>query len=180
MKNSGRMTSTRKMVHLGLLVAMAMALHIFEGMFPIPAPFPGAKLGLANVISLFAVAAFGLKEAVLISVLRTVLGSLMVGTFFNVTFFLSFSGAVASTIVMGLVYRVFSQTFSLVGVSILGALTHNVVQVFVASAFVGTLGILFYLPYLLIFALPTGFFVGLVTQQLLRHTRIMPSAVVSS
>lgn len=164
-------SETRKLVYLGLMVGMAMGLHIFESMFPIPAPFPGAKLGLANIITLFVVVAFGPKEAVVVTLMRTILGSLMMGTFFSITFFLSFFGGIASSLVMGITYRFLRDSFSLVGISVLGALTHNVVQVGVAAYFVSTAGIFFYLPYLLLFALPTGFFVGLVTKQMTRYYR---------
>ncbi len=168
-----KVSDTRKMVYLGLMVGMAMGLHIFESMFPIPAPFPGAKLGLANIVTLFVVVNFGPKEAVVVTVLRTVLGSLMTGTFFNIPFFLSFSGGVTSSLMMGVTYKVLRDSFSLVGISILGALTHNVVQVAVAAYLVSTAGIFVYLPYLLLFALPTGFFVGIVTRQMLRYYRII-------
>ncbi len=164
-------SKTRKLVYLGLMVGMAMGLHIFESMIPIPAPFPGAKLGLANIVTLFVIVNFGPKEAVMVTIMRTLLGSLMTGTFFNITFFLSFAGGVTSSLVMGVAYQFLRDNFSLVGISVLGALTHNVVQVAVAAYFVSTAGIFFYLPYLLLFALPTGFFVGMVTKQMLRYYR---------
>ena len=164
-------SKTRRLVYLGLMVGMAMGLHIFESMFPIPAPFPGAKLGLANIITLFVVVNFGTREALVVTVIRTVLGSLMVGTFFSIPFFLSFTGGVMSSLVMGLSYHLFRGSFSLVGISVLGALTHNAAQTAAAAYLVNTAGIFFYLPYLLLFALPTGFFVGLVTKQMLRYYR---------
>ena len=160
---------TRKMIYLGLMVGLAMGLHVFEMMLPIPYLFPGAKLGLANIITLFVVINFGVKEAIIVSFLRTVLTSLLIGTFFNITFFLSFSGAIVSALVMGLVYRVAKQHLSLVGISIIGALAHNIAQVAVASQIVGTYGIFVYLPHLLFFSLPTGLFVGMVTRQMNKH-----------
>lgn len=165
------MNKTRRTVYLGLMVGLALGLHIFEAMLPLPHLFPGAKLGLANIVSLYVILNFGVKEAVLISLLRTVLGSLFAGTFLTITFFLSFTGGVASAIVMGLVYLLLKDHVSVIGISILGALTHNVAQILVAAYFVGTFGIIVYLPYLLVFALPTGFFVAVITQQMQRYTK---------
>ncbi len=161
-------SNTQRMIHLSLMVGLAMGLHIFESFLPMPYLFPGAKLGLANIVTLFVMVSFGVKAAILISVLRTILGSLLIGTLLNITFFLSFSGSLVSALIMGLAYVYLKNHLSLMGISILGALTHNLAQVAVAAYFIGTVGIFIYLPYLLIFALPTGFFVGIVTAQLLR------------
>ena len=159
---------TYRLVRLALFVALAIMLHIFEAMLPLPYLFPGAKLGLANIISLLVLLLFGFKDALLVSFLRIILGGLMSGTFLTITFWLSFSGGIASTLVMGAGYRLASGEISTVGLSIIGALTHNLAQITVAALMIGNWGILVYLPYLIFFALPTGFFVGLVTNQLQR------------
>ncbi|NLN16228.1 MAG: Gx transporter family protein [Firmicutes bacterium] len=143
-------------------------LHIFEAMLPLPYLFPGAKLGLANIISLFVLLLFGFKDALLVSFLRTILGGLMSGTFLTITFWLSFSGGIASTLVMGACYRLAKGDIGTIGLSVVGALTHNLAQITVAALLIGNWGIFVYLPYLIFFALPTGFFVGLVTNQLER------------
>jgi heptaprenyl diphosphate synthase len=70
---------------------------------------------------------------------------------------------------MGLLYRYGSKYFSMLGISLVGALTHNVAQLVVASYIIQTVGIFAYLPYMLFFALPTGAFVGLVTAQVNKH-----------
>lgn len=130
---------------------------------------PGFKLGLANIITLYVVVNFGIRDAVVVSILRTTLGSLLAGTFMTVTFFFSFAGGLASAIVMGLVYKFGSTFFSLLGISLVGAVTHNVAQLLVASVVIETVGIFAYLPYMLFFALPTGAFVGLVTGQVHKY-----------
>ncbi len=167
-------SNTQKTIHLGLMVGLAMGLHVFESFLPLPYLFPGAKLGLANIVTLYVIVSFGIKEAVLISVLRTVLGSLLIGTLLNITFFLGFFGGLASALVMGILHHLFRDHVSLVGISIIGALTHNITQVGVAAYFLGTLGFFFYLPYLLIFSLPTGLFVGVATAGLLRKNMLKP------
>lgn len=165
---------TRRVVYLGLSTGLALGLHIFEGLIPMPTDLivPGFKLGLANIVTLYVVMNFGTRDAIWVSILRTVLGSLLSGTFMTVTFFFSFSGGLASAIVMGLLYKFASKFFSMLGISLVGALTHNVAQLVVASYVIQTLSIFAYLPYMLFFALPTGAFVGLVTAQVNKYYSI--------
>lgn len=164
-------SNTRRVVYLGLTTGLALGLHIFESLIPMPTDLvvPGFKLGLANIVSLYVVMNFGIKDAVVVSILRTVLGSLLSGTFMTVTFFFSFSGGLVSALVMGLLYKYASRVFSMLGISLAGALTHNLAQLTVASFVIQTVGIFAYLPYMLFFALPTGAFVGLVTAQVNKY-----------
>lgn len=147
------------MVYLSLLVSFGIALHIFENILVIPFPVPGAKLGLANIISLLAIVLYGVKEGLTVNILRCIIGALLAGTASNLLY--SLSGAVASTIVMGFIYKYFKNTFSLVGVSIFGGVTHNFIQITVASLVLSTFGLFVYLPFLMIIGLLTGFFTGM-------------------
>lgn len=160
---------SRKIVYLGLMIGLAMSLQIFESLIPIPTPVPGAKLGLANIITLFVIVRFGCKEAIVITVIRTFLASLFMGTLFAPTFFLSFFGGLVSAVMMGMCRKLFGKHFSLIGISVLGAITHNVIQLLIASLMLDEFGFFYLLPYLLLFGIPTGFFVGIVTTQMLRH-----------
>lgn len=164
-------SNTRRVVYLGLTCGLALGLHIFEALLPLPTDLvvPGLKLGLANIVSMYVILNFGIKDAITVSILRTVLGSLLSGTFMTITFFFSFSGGLVSTIVMGLLYKYGSRFFSLVGISLIGALTHNLAQLIVASYVIQTVGIFSYLPYMLFFAIPTGIVVGLVTAKVNKH-----------
>lgn len=164
-------SSTRRIVYLGLTTGLALGLHIFEALIPMPTDLlvPGFKLGLANIVSLYVIMNFGTKDAVVVSILRTILGSLMSGTFLTVTFFFSFFGGLVSAIVMGILYKYGSKYFSMLGISLAGALTHNLTQLLVAAFVIQKMGIFGYLPYMLFFALPTGAFVGLVTAQVHKH-----------
>lgn len=161
--------NTKRMVYLGLMVGLALALHLFETYIPIPMPVPGAKLGLANIITMFVIVRFGGRDAILVTIIRTCLGSLFAGTLFTPTFFLSFFGGLASAIVMSLIHKLFKKHFSIVGISIVGAITHNLTQLTIAAFIVHQVGVYAMLPYMLLFALPTGFFVGLVTQVMLKY-----------
>lgn len=152
-----------------ILVALASVLHAVEALIPLPfLVVPGAKLGLANIVALYAVETMGLGQALTISFLRTLLGSLLGGTFLNVGYYLSTSGALVSTLVMYGVSRAARGRVSVVGVSVSGAFTHNLTQVTVASILLKSAGVFFYLPYLLALAIPTGVFVGLITGRIMR------------
>jgi heptaprenyl diphosphate synthase len=166
-----RHSKSQRVVYLGLMTGLAIGLHIFESFIPMPVPVPGAKLGLANIISLYVIINFGLRDAVVVTVLRTVLGSLLSGTFMTIVFYFSFAGGLISTLLMGAVFCLFPKAFSVVGISLLGAVTHNLAQIAVASFVVESIYIALYLPYMLAFALPTGLFVGLTVQQLKRRYR---------
>lgn len=164
-------SSTRRVVYLGLATGLALGLHIFEAMIPMPTDLlvPGFKLGLANIVTLYVIMNFSMKDAVSVSILRTVLGSLLSGTFMTVTFFFSFAGGLISAIVMGLLFRYGSRFFSMLGISLVGALTHNLAQLTVAAYVIRTAGIFGYLPYMLFFALPTGAVVGIVSAKVHKH-----------
>lgn len=165
----------QKMVRLSLLVAGAAVLHVVESWIPVPLPIPGARLGLANTVTLAVVLAYGLKEAIALAVLRALLGSLLGGTFLTVGFFLSFSGAVTSAAAMGALESAVGKRIGATGLSLAGAVTHNVTQLIVASLMISHFGLFVYLPYLLFFAIPTGYFVGLLGGLLYRH---MPKDVM--
>ncbi len=153
------MTNGRKTAVLGLLVSMALMLHGVEGMLPVPYVAPGVKLGLANMVSLVAIVIFGLQEALLVVVLRTFLGALLGGV--PSSFLFSGAGGILSTVVMYLVYSRTGGRFSFIGISIIGAVMHNVGQLLVASFIVENFGLYYYLPVMMVSAVITGFFIGL-------------------
>ena len=165
MKPNGVQTLTR----VAIMVALATALHVVEALIPVPYIVPGAKLGLANIVALYAVMTMGLGQSMAISFLRTLLGSLLSGTFLNVGYYKHFR-ALLSTLVMYGLRKVSQGKFSIVGISVAGSITHNVAQLLVASLILRQIGIMFYLPYLLFFALPTGIFVGIVAGRIVSHT----------
>jgi heptaprenyl diphosphate synthase len=154
------------MVLLALLAALAIVLHAIETLIPVPYVMPGAKLGLANVVALCVVMTRGPGDAMLVSTLRVVVGSMVSGTFLTTTFILSFSGAISSTLVMGLIRRAAGPDIGPIGLSIAGAVTNNIGQLLAAAYIVRQAGVFFYLPYLLLFAVPTGAFTGLVVARL--------------
>ncbi|NIQ97346.1 MAG: Gx transporter family protein, partial [Desulfuromonadales bacterium] len=108
---------------MALLVALGVVLHRVEALLPLPSPW--IKLGLANIMTLLAVVYLGFRDALVVTALRVVLGSLLGGTFLGPTFFLSFAGGMAATGVMAGMYRLGARRFSLVGVSVAAAVAHT-------------------------------------------------------
>jgi heptaprenyl diphosphate synthase len=153
------MTGTRRLALMALLVSMALVLHVIENLLPIPYIAPGVKLGLANIASLMAIVTFGLREAVVVVTLRSLLGSLLSGV--PSSFFFSVAGGLLSTTVMYSAYRWLGSKFSLIGISVMGAIAHNIGQLFVASIVVENFGVYLYLPVLMFSAVITGIFIGL-------------------
>jgi len=170
------MSSTRRLVFLALLIAMGSALHLAEAMLPLPLPVPGLKLGLANIVTLLALGLFGIRGGLTVAVGRVFIGSLLGGAFFSPGFFLGLSGAVASTLVMALLLDR-TSCFSLVGISLAGAVTHNIGQILAAALLLQNSAIFAYLPVLLLASLPTGLFTGFVLKSLqerLDRTALLP------
>lgn len=152
-----------------MLVALAAALHVGENFLPLPLPVPGLKLGLANIVTLFVVYCYTLREAMTVAVLRVVIGSLLGGGILGPAFAMGLTGAGASCLAMQYVRRHGAAVFSPVGVSVIGAVVHNLTQLLVAAVLVQTPGLLYYYwPYLLLFAIPTGVATGVAGMALLR------------
>lgn len=153
-----------------MLVAQASVLHFIEGLLPNPIPVPGVRLGLANIITLLALVMFGFRTAMQISILRTVLGAMLSGALFGVGFFMSFTGALAATCMMALLLRACSG-LSLVGVSIAGAIAHNMGQLAMAALILNFPGIFYYLPVMMLSSIPTGIIIGLLLIELVKYIK---------
>lgn len=161
------MSKARKLVLLGVLVALALALHVAERLLPLPIlPVPGVKLGLANIVTLIAIFLFSFHEVALFVLVRTVLSSAFGGGLS--AFLFSLSGGMFSMIVMYLLVHKVANWLSVPAISVIGALFHNIGQLLVASLIVRTFGIFLYLPMLIISAGLTGILVGFTSLLLLR------------
>jgi heptaprenyl diphosphate synthase len=112
------------------LAALAITIHIMES--AIPAPLPGLKPGLANVITIIVLLQFGWATAAWVSLLRVLCGSLLLGTFLTPTFVLSLGGAISSIGILWFAIRLPGRGFGPVGFSILAALSHMAGQFILA------------------------------------------------
>jgi heptaprenyl diphosphate synthase len=148
--------------------AAAIALTVAEA--AIPTPLPGIKPGLANIVVLVVLARHGWREAVWVSLLRVVAGSLLLGQFLAPGFFLSLTGALLSLGVLGVASRFSVSVFGPVSQSILAAFAHVGGQVLLARVWlVPHDGVFYLVPVFALFALIFGVINGLVAARLLRE-----------
>jgi heptaprenyl diphosphate synthase len=115
---------------IALLSAFAIGIHGLESLFPTPVPW--MKLGLSNIITVIALMLYGFRTAMFVTLVRVLLSSLLTGTFPGPAFILSLCGGVSSTLAMGLAIAVNQRLFTAVGLSIIGALFHNLAQLVIA------------------------------------------------
>lgn len=146
----------KKIAYCGLLTTTALLLSYVERMLAIPMLVPGMKLGLANVVVLIALYLFDNKTAFCISILRILMSGILFTGF--ASFFYSAAGALLSFCIMSL----FKNHLSMVAVSICGGISHNIGQIMIACIVVENLGLFYYLPFLILLGIVTGFFTGIV------------------
>ena len=150
---------TKKVAMLGLTVALAMIMSYIEALVPLSFAVPGIKMGLANIVIIFVLYKIGTKEAILVSLIRVILVSLLFSNVMAMAY--SIAGAVLSLSVMWLLKK--TDRFSFVGVSIAGGIMHNVGQIIMAVILLGTEQIALYLPVLIITGTVTGVVIGIVS-----------------
>ena len=131
---------TKKLVFMALLTAISLGIWVVEAQIPAPVPVQGVKLGLANIITLAAMALLGRKEAALVLGARIVLGSLFAGSFSAILF--SLAGGLLAWGIMALTLGFFEEK-QLWIVSVFGALGHNAGQLLAAVAVTKTPSLLF-------------------------------------
>lgn len=159
---------TKDITLIGILTAMAVVISIIESYFTYIFEFiPGLKLGLANIVIIYTLYKYNFKTAILVSLIRVFIVSL-VRTGFGFNFFFSLAGAILSIIIMALVKK---TKLSIVGVSVMGSISHSIGQVLIGIILLNNYNVTYYLPYLLLFSIPTGIIIGLIAKKLLDSTK---------
>ncbi len=156
---------TKKVSVIGLFTAMALLLSCIENMLPFRTGIPGIKLGIANLIIVITFYFLPSGEVLSISLLRVFFLSVFSGSPFTTAF--SFTGAIASFFAMYISYR--RNSFSPVGISIIGGVTHNLAQLLISTLLLNTPAFLWYSPVLLISGIITGLINGLIAIKII-HT----------
>ena len=149
---------------LSLFTGLALIMSYIEALMPIPLPVPGIKVGFPNIIILFILYRFGTKCAVAVSLVRVLLVSLLFGSALGLAY--SLAGAVLSLAVMIILKK--TNKFSPMGISICGAIAHNIGQIAVAIVILEEFKIALYLPILLISGAITGAIIGILSIILLK------------
>jgi len=155
----------RNIARFSLLVALAMVLSWLESMVPVSAAVPGVKLGLTNLVVIFALYRLSARDAAVISFVRVLLVSMTFGNAY--AFAYSLAGAALSLIVMIILKK--TDIFSAVGVSIAGGVCHNIGQILVAVLILETGRLVFYLPVLMVSGVVAGIAIGVVGAMLVKR-----------
>jgi heptaprenyl diphosphate synthase len=164
------MKQTRRIAQYGLLIAVALILSYVEAQIPAFFAVPGMKLGLTNVVVLFALYCMGEKSALTINLLRICLVSLLFGNGMSLAY--SVAGGLLSALVMIILKK--TGKFRVVTVSVAGSISHNVGQILVAMALLGTASIAWYLLVLWFTGIASGLVIGLVGGELCRRCNKIP------
>ena len=158
---------TKKITLCAILVALALLLSLLERLIPLSYlfPLPGVKLGLSNLVTLFALYCLGLPYAFTVLILRCVLGSIFGGSLTSLAY--SLSGGILSLCISYLAKG--TRFFSVYGVSILGSAAHSIGQILAASLLLGSMSAFGYLPVLLFVSILTGFLIGSLGALLIKN-----------
>ena len=152
---------TRKIAYLGVFLALALILSYVESLIPFYFGIPGVKLGLTNLIVVVMLYCTGTKEAFGVSVARILLAGFLFGNLFSILY--SLAGGVLSFLVMCLLTN--TGRFHVISVSVTGGISHNLGQLIAAAFVVETYDIFYYMPFLLIAGVATGFVIGMLAQE---------------
>ena len=156
---------TKKLTALSLLTALALIFSFVESQLPPLTAIPGVKMGLPNVVVVFALYKLGWREAAALSLVRVALVSILFGT--AASFLYSLAGAALSFVGMVLLRR--TGRFSHVGVSVAGGVLHNMGQILMASFLLETNIFAYYLPFLLVSGTLAGIAIGLLSAVMVRR-----------
>ena len=155
--------SAKTVALMAMIIALAMIFSYVETMIPINFGIPGVKLGLANLVIVAAIYLFGGKQAFLISIVRIFLSGFMFGNLASIMY--SLAGGLLSLAVMLLLKK--TDKLSILAVSVMGGICHNIGQLIVAMFVVENLKLIFYVPVLLISGFLTGLLIGIVCRVIL-------------
>ena len=152
---------TRDITVIGIMTAISVVISIIESYFTFISDF------IPNIVIIYVLYKYGFKTSIMVSLIRVLIVALL-RTGFGINFFFSLSGALFSIIAMVLVKK---TKLSIIGVSIVGSIFHSIGQVLVGILVLNNYNITYYLPYLLIFSIPTGIIVGIVSKKLIDNTK---------
>ena len=159
------MTDLRIAVRIALLTALSLILFLLEGLLPLPLPVPGAKLGLAALVTLVALYTLPhMRDAFLVLLLRILLGSFFGGGIAPMLY--SLAGGVLSFAAMALLKA--RTQLSIVGISAVGGFLHNMAQLLVAAAVMQTSALFYYAPVLGFVGVLTGILIGITARSILQ------------
>ena len=159
------MKNTKTVARIALLTVLALALSYLELLVPLNIGVPGIKLGLPNVVIIFALYRLRSRDAIAISLIRVLLAALLFGSVLSMAY--SLAGALLSFLVMLLLHG--SRKFGCTGVSVAGAVAHNLGQVLAAVVLLETRQLVWYFPALCLSGVVAGVCIGLVSALMIKR-----------
>ncbi len=153
----------RNVAYLGMYLALALICSYVESLIPFYFGIPGVTLGLTNIVVVLLLYTLGAKEAFLVSVVRIILAGFLFGNPFSILY--SLSGGALSFLAMYVLKR--TEKLKVVTVSVAGGVMHNTGQLIMAALVVENYHILYYIPVLLTAGFITGFFIGILSQEII-------------
>lgn len=151
----------KKTAYLGVMLALALICSYVEVLIPFSIGIPGIKLGLANIVIVFALYSLGTKEAYIISIARVIISGFMFGNVMAIAY--SFAGGMLSLTIMYLLKK--TKLLSVISVSIAGGIAHNIGQIVIAALIVSNYSVMYYVPVLMVAGFITGALIGIVAQE---------------
>ena len=151
-------TENFRLIHLAFFTALAISIYVLENL--LPRPFPFMKIGLSNVVVLILLIKWNFRSALVVAVTKTFIGGFFSGTVLSPTTLFSFGGSLAALIMM-LIFIHSKIAFSVIGISIAGAVVHNITQLVIVRSILIKENSIFYLtPLMILMGIVTGVITG--------------------
>ena len=158
------MNRIKKEVFISLLCGLSVIVNIVEGLYLNFLPY-GLKIGLANIFALIVIKKYGVKEMLVLNVLRLFLSSLLKGSLFSVSFFIALGGMCLSSLTMILLYKKATLSFT----SLISAVFHNIGQLLVVMYVYANAQVLVLGPLLILIAVPCGLLTSFIAAEALKR-----------
>jgi heptaprenyl diphosphate synthase len=158
------MKDIKKMTLYANLLAIAIILNIVESLWQV-IPVPGAKIGLANIVTVIILFVYKPKDSIYFVMIRVIFVSILTGKLFNPIFYMSLSGGIFASVSMVILFKL--DFFGLLGISVLGSIMHTIGQIIMGIFVVGSIAVISYLPIMLLISVPAGIVTGIVSKRFL-------------
>ena len=157
----------KKVILISLFVSVALIVSLLE--YYIPIPIPNVRLGLSNIIIINSILLFGFKETFFISFLKAILLVIILGN--PISFIYNFSAGFTSIVTMDILNEFCSRYLGVIGISVLGSVSHVMVQILVSMVLLNTRTLINFIPFLGIIGVFTGILVGIISNYMYKILR---------
>lgn len=167
MRKNYQYQEVERTVNLTLFVSLAITLSIFDNLIPINFLIPGMKLGIANLVIVLLLPYYSFRELLLIQILRITITAFIFGLFS--VYFFSLAGGINALVLMYIAKQIFKTKITVHTLSVIGAVAHNLGQISFAIYYFKTPELIYYIPFLVLFASITGLCLGIIIAKVSPH-----------